>query len=123
MKCAIRKMTPQVRQMVGPNQVGLELSGREIVGILVDHIVSDVELLESIEVVCAQIDWSNAFNSISRQMAIRYICTFVPELENLMIWMYSGPARLFCGGTWWISAGTGGQQGCPGSGALFGACG
>ena len=84
---------------------GVEIVSHSLRDVLQKHAASKLALLK--------IDFSNAFNSIDREVFMRATCDALPALSRWTNWCYSSPPLLLYEHTRTISSSCGVQQGDP----------
>ena len=65
------------------------------------------------------LDFSNAFNTVDRNLMLRLVTAHCPEMTKLTYWLYAQEPHLITARGDTVKSSTGTQQGCPLSNPLF----
>ena len=65
------------------------------------------------------VDFANAFNACNRNLLIKLISAYLPELAPLAFWLYAEEADLHLDNGETLTSSEGGQQGCGLMNLLF----
>ena len=110
-KVVMKKTYGKCKEIAFPNQLGVGTpKGAESA---VHAIRSYIQNEESTGKVILKVDFKNAFNQISRNVALRKIKNAVPDIYPFIYQCYPKSSSLFYGGIYKINSREGIQQGDP----------
>ena len=117
-KCACTLLQVRVRSVLGSHQVGVACRGgaEQIVHTMRDKLAQH---WESDDFTVLKVDFSNAFNSVSRQSLLDECSELFPELLPWATWCYGSPSLLCYGDSVQLNSCVGVQQGDPLGPLLF----
>lgn len=115
-----KRASPKVKEHLVPQQLGISVPGGvEVAAHLIQVAVQSVKQQAAEgDLVVQTVDFSNAFNSISRGAIGAEISTHLPELRAYLQWSYGRAASLFVRTEHVVDATSGVRQGDP-LGPLF----
>ena len=117
-KCVTRKATADARESLAPHQLGVGVkAGAEAIIHAVNAVFHDNNIKDEDKWIL-QVDFSNAFNGISREEMLHRVREYCPKAAAWTESCYSAASHLFFGQTK-ISSSTGSQQGDPQASLLF----
>ena len=117
-KLAIKMLSDQAPEMLLPHQVGVGVPlGAEALTKATKKIANQNKNVE--DFVIFTVDFSNAFNSVSRNAFLRETRIHFPQIYNWVRWCYSQPSNLIIAPGTTISSQEGAQQGDPLGPLLF----
>jgi len=109
----------RARDLLAPMQLGIGVRGGVEVAAHVVASAARVVKAGDTDLVIQTVDFSNAFNTVSRASIATQIAAHLPELTGYVRWAYGGPTQLFADDAWVCDATSGVRQGDPLGPLLF----